>query len=198
MSYLRCFLQGMKRRLWLYLGRYTGYTIYPKYEISFLAELSTLDIAGVDPSEIARLPYLSAVCSETLRLYPVALFTFSRLLQKPMEVMGYHLPEGAGLVIPIYMTHQRPDLYPEPKQFRPERFLERQFSPYEYLPFGGGTRRCIGSAFALFEIKIVLATILTNYSLTLAQRRPVLPVRRGFVFAPAGGIPLLVEKLGEH
>ncbi|PSF38793.1 cytochrome P450 [Aphanothece hegewaldii CCALA 016] len=165
----------------------------PEVRDKLLTELSTLNIAEVDPSEIARLPYLSAVVAETLRLYPVALFTFSRVLQKPMELMGYQIPQGVGLAIPIYMTHQRPELYPEPKKFIPDRFLERQFSPYEYLPFGGGNRRCIGAAFALFEMKIVLATILTNYSLTLVDQRPVLPVRRGIVFAPAGGVRLKVK-----
>lgn len=165
----------------------------PEVRSKLLAELSTINISEVDPSEIARLPYLSAVCSETLRLYPVALFTFSRILQEPMELMGYQIPKGVGLGIPIYMTHQRPELYPEPKKFRPERFLERQFSPYEYLPFGGGNRRCIGAAFALFEMKIVLATILTNYSLALAEQKPIYPVRRGIVFAPAGGVRLKVE-----
>ncbi|GFE69336.1 cytochrome P450 family [Chroococcus sp. FPU101] len=165
----------------------------PEVREKLLEELSTINISEVDPSEIARLPYLSAVCSETLRLYPVALFTFSRLLQEPMELMGYQIPQGIGLAIPIYITHQRPELYPEPKKFKPERFLERQFSPYEYLPFGGGNRRCIGAAFALFEMKIVLVTILTNYSLALAQQKPILPVRRGIVFAPAGGVRLKVK-----
>lgn len=165
----------------------------PEVRDKLLKELSTVNITEVDPSEIARLPYLSAVCSETLRLYPVALFTFSRVLQEPMELMGYQIPQGVGLSIPIYMTHQRPELYPEPKQFKPERFLERQFSPYEYLPFGGGSRRCIGAAFALFEMKIVLATILSNYSLALAEQKPILPVRRGIVFAPAGGVRLKVK-----
>lgn len=168
---------------------------FPEVRDKLLTELSPLDITTVDSSEIARLPYLSAVCSEALRLYPVALFTFSRILQAPMELMGYQLPKGISIGIPIYLTHQRPDIYPEPRRFKPERFLERQFSPYEYLPFGGGNRRCIGAAFTLFEMKIVLATILTNYSLTLAKPKPVLPVRRGIVFAPAGGVRLKVEKL---
>ena len=71
------------------------------------------------------------------------------------------------------------DVYPEPKQFKPERFLERQFSPYEYYPFGGGNRRCIGMAFAQLEIKLVLATIFSRLRLSLVSRQPVRPVNRG-------------------
>jgi cytochrome P450 len=166
----------------------------PEVREKLLQELNSINAADADPTEIARLPYLNAVCSETLRIYPVALFTFSRILQAPMELMDYKLPKGTALAISIYLTHQRPDIYPEPKQFKPERFLERQFSPYEYVPFGGGHRRCLGMAFALFEMKLVLATILSQYSLTLAEKRPVLPVRRGLVFAPAGGVRLVVNK----
>ncbi|MEO0970942.1 MAG: cytochrome P450, partial [Cyanobacteria bacterium J06639_18] len=78
-------------------------------------------------------------------------------------------------------------------KFKPERFLERKFSPYEYLPFGGGSRRCLGSAFAMFEMKLVLVTILSKYSLKLAQKRPVKAVRRGIVFTPSGGVRLTVD-----
>nr|MDZ8060382.1 cytochrome P450 [Nostoc sp. EkiNYC01] len=68
--------------------------------------------------------------------------------------MGYHFEPGMLLAPCIYLTHHRSDMYYEPKRFKPERFLEHQFSPYEYFPFGGGNRRCIGYAFALFEIKL--------------------------------------------
>jgi cytochrome P450 len=159
-----------------------------------LQELNSIDIAHAEPMEIARLPYLNAVCSETLRIYPVAFFTFARILRAPMQLMGYEFPKGTILAPCIYLTHQRPDIYPEPKRFKPERFLERQFSPYEYLPFGGSNRRCLGMTFALFEMKLVLATILSNYSLTLAEKRPLKPVRRGVTFTPSGGVRLVLKE----
>jgi cytochrome P450 family 110 len=93
----------------------------------------------------------------------------------------------------IYLLHYRPDLYPEPEQFRPERFLERQFSAYEYIPFGGGNRRCIGAAFALFEMKLALATILSRCQLILAETQPVLPKRRGLTMTPAGGVKMVLS-----
>ncbi|MEM8721415.1 MAG: cytochrome P450 [Cyanobacteria bacterium P01_G01_bin.39] len=93
----------------------------------------------------------------------------------------------------IYLTHHREDLYPEPKQFKPERFLERQYTTYEFLPFGGGNRRCIGYALALLEMKLVLAKILTRWDLSLTSDRPILPQRRGATVAPNNGVPLTVN-----
>jgi cytochrome P450 family 110 len=110
-----------------------------------------------------------------------------------MQLMGYDIPQGVMLSTCIYLVHHREDLYPEPNRFKPERFLERQFSPYEYLPFGGGNRRCIGAAFAMFEMKLVLAKVLSRYSLELAENRTILPVRRGLTMAPAGGVRLVVK-----
>jgi cytochrome P450 family 110 len=165
----------------------------PEVREKLLQELSSIDVENADAMEINKLPYLNAVCSETLRIYPVVFFAFPRLLQAPMQLMGYNLPQGIVLSPCIYLVHHRPDIYPEPKRFKPERFLERQFSPYEYFPFGGGNRRCIGAAFAMFEMKLVLAKVLSRYSLELAENRPVLPVRRGLTMAPAGGVRLRVK-----
>ncbi|BAZ51063.1 cytochrome P450 [Nostoc sp. NIES-4103] len=166
----------------------------PEVREKLLQELNSIDIKNANPTTIAQLPYLNAVCSETLRIYPVAFFSLPRILRDDMQFFGYDLPKGTYLSVCIYLTHHRPDIYPEPNQFRPERFLERQFSPYEFLPFGGGNRRCIGMAFAMFEMKLVLATILSRYSLQLLESRPLLPVRRGLVFAPAGGVHLAVKE----
>ncbi len=114
--------------------------------------LQELDSLGDNPdaSTVFKLPYLNAVCSETLRIYPVGILTFPRVVRTPIALGGYELEPGTIVLGSIYLTHHRADIYPEPKQFKPERFLERQFSPYEYLPFGGGARRCIGLAFALW------------------------------------------------
>jgi cytochrome P450 len=108
--------------------------------------------------------------------------------------MGYEFEPGTALVPVVYLTHRREDIYPEPKRFKPDRFLERQFSPYEYLPFGGGNRRCIGAAFAQFEMKLVLATILSRFQLSLCDRRPVKPVRRGVTVAPPGNMRMVVTQ----
>ena len=112
--------------------------------------------------------------------------------------MGYELSPGTVLIGNIYLTHQREDLYPEPKQFKPERFLLQQFSPYEFLPFGGGARNCIGGAFALFEMKLVLATILSRYQLALVDRRPEKPKFGGLICYPASGVKMLMQGRRQH
>jgi cytochrome P450 len=142
----------------------------PSVRQKLLQELDSLG-ENPDPMEIFRLPYLSAVCQETLRIYPVAMLTFAREVLTPVELMGHQLEPGTVVFGSIYLTHRREDLYPEPLQFKPERFLERQFSPYEYLPFGGGSRRCIGLALAQLEMKLVLATILRDFDLVLAREK---------------------------
>lgn len=169
----------------------------PEVRDKLLRELKSLDNSE-DPSAAARLPYLSAVCSETLRIYPIAMTAFGRILKSPLQLMGYQFEPGTELVPCIYLLHQRPDLFPEPKKFKPERFLERQFSPYEYLPFGGSNRRCIGMAFALFEMKLVLATILRRYQLALTNRRKVKPVRRGVTLAPPSWMRMTVNLSYAH
>ncbi|WP_341525444.1 cytochrome P450 [Nostoc sp. UHCC 0302] len=157
--------------------------------------LQELDSLGDNPdlNNILRSPYLNAVCSETLRLYPVVMVTLNRVVKSPLEVMGYRFEPGALLAPCIYLTHQREDLYPEPKQFKPERFLEHQFAPSEYLPFGGGNRRCIGMAFAQFEMKLVLAHVLSHWQMELLDSKPIQPVRRNVLLAPAEGTQIVVK-----
>ncbi|CCQ57318.1 Cytochrome P450 [Crocosphaera watsonii WH 0402] len=91
------------------------------------------------------------------------------------------------------MTHQREDLYPNPKQFKPERFLERKYSPYEFMPFGQGARRCLGAALAMFELKLVLAYILSNYELTLVDQRPEKIQRKGLGLRPGRGVKMIFQ-----
>jgi len=164
----------------------------PQVRETLLQELDTLG-ENPDPNTIFRLPYLNAVCSETLRLYPVAMLALNRVVKSPLKIMSYQLEPGTLLTPCIYLTHQREDLYPEPKQFKPERFLERQFTQYEYLPFGGGNRRCIGMALALFEMKLVLATVLSRWQMELADSKPVQPVRKGLLSGPSGGVRMVVK-----
>jgi cytochrome P450 family 110 len=142
-----------------------------------------------DPSEYARLPYLDAVCKEAMRLYPVVTEVL-RILVEPFRLGELDLSPGVGVAACVLLVHRRDDLYPEPLRFRPERFLERKFAPWEYLPFGGGHRRCIGAAFASFEMAVVLGTALSRFDFELLDSRPSSPVRRAVTMAPGGGVPL--------
>ena len=169
----------------------------PEVKDKLLNELKTLP-SDSNFSDLARLPYLNAVCCETLRIYPIAITPFPRVVKVPMEIMEYQLEPGTLLLVSTYLTHQREDIYPEPKKFKPERFLERQFSPYEYLPFGGSNRRCIGAAFAMFEMKLALATILTSCELKLVNTRPIKPTRRGLTVAPPANMQMVVTELKQQ
>ncbi|MGB3570674.1 MAG: cytochrome P450 [Phormidesmis sp.] len=159
----------------------------PQVKQTLLAELEAVTDPS-DASQLLQLPYLTAVCNETLRIHPVAMLTFPRRVETPLELCGYSLAPGTLLMGCIYLLHHREDLYPQPQEFRPERFLERQFSPYEFMPFGGGVRRCVGSALAQYELKIVLGTILREMELTLESDRPVQAGRRGVTLGQAAPV----------
>ncbi|MEH1845967.1 MAG: cytochrome P450 [Nostoc sp.] len=162
----------------------------PEVREKLLQELNTIGVNS-DLSNVAKLPYLTAVCQETLRIYPIAMTAFVRIVKTPIKIMVYELPQGTAIVPSIYLAHHREEVYPQSKQFKPERFLERQYSPYEYLPFGGGNRRCIGMAFAQYEMKIVLATVLSEFQVSLVNKRPVRPVRRGLTIAAPAGMQMI-------
>ncbi|MDJ0507719.1 MAG: cytochrome P450 [Crocosphaera sp.] len=164
---------------------------YPEIETKLRWHLDNIE-NETNLISIMNLPYLDAVCSETLRIYPVVLMTFLRILKTPLELMGYQFQAGTVFAPVIYLVHHREDIYPQPQQFRPERFLERQFSPYEYFPFGGGIHRCIGMELAKMEMKIVLATFLSNYQLKLNSNRPIKAVRRGITVAPPSNFKMRV------
>ncbi|MDJ0592505.1 MAG: cytochrome P450 [Pleurocapsa sp. MO_226.B13] len=165
---------------------------YPEIKAKLLQEIDHL---GDEPApvDIVRLPYLTAFCQETLRINPVVPLTAPRTVESPVELMGYELEPGTIIHGCIYALHQREEIYPNPRQFRPERFLERQFSHYEFIPFGGGKRLCIGAALAMFEMKLVLATILSRYQIALADERPVKLARLGITLVPDGGIEIIVK-----
>ncbi|MEA5511202.1 cytochrome P450 [Crocosphaera sp. UHCC 0190] len=165
---------------------------HPEISEKVRKEIATL---GKNPNlmEFIKLPYLTAVCQESLRIYPVAMLTLGRKVEQPVELMGYQLEPGQIVAGCMYLIHQREDIYPDHDQFKPERFLEKQFSPYEFIPFGGGSRRCIGDALAQFEMKLVLATILANYDLSLVTSRPEKPKRRGITLAPETGVKMLMK-----
>ncbi len=146
------------------------------------------EIAGAagDPAALAALPWLDAVIKETLRLRPIVPDVV-RKLQAPMRFAGFDLPAGVSLAPCIHLAHRRADVYPEPERFRPERFLDRRPDPYCWLPFGGGIRRCLGMAFALYEMKIVTGVLFARRRLRLDRPGTVRVIRRSVTLAPRGG-----------
>jgi cytochrome P450 len=136
--------------------------------------------------------YLRAVTSEALRLRPVVPLA-GRRIAKPLSTDGYELPAGTDVSPAIWLAHTRPDLYPDPFAFRPERFLESPPDTYAWIPFGGGIRRCLGASFAEFEMRIVLRYVLTRCELRKASPRPERVGRRNITFSPRDGTPVVLS-----
>ena len=144
------------------------------------------------PEQIAALETLDAVIKETARLHPVVPIVVRRL-ERDTPIGDYKIPAGNIVAPCIYLTHRRRDLWPDPDLFNPERFAGRRIDPYTFFPFGGGTRHCLGAAFATYEMKIVLARLLSRVSLRSDGGQGVRVVRRGITFAPSGGVPVIAS-----
>ncbi|MCW3010106.1 MAG: cytochrome [Solirubrobacterales bacterium] len=135
--------------------------------------------------------YVQAVCHETLRLRPVIPLVLRRLTE-PMTIAGHDLPAGVKVAPCVTLVHRRADLYPEPHVFRPERFLGVKPGTYTWIPFGGGVRRCLGAAFALFEMQAVLEAIAARTTLRPSSPEPEHTMRRTITFAPDRGASVVL------
>ena len=144
-----------------------------------------------DSLEAGEDEYLRATISESLRLRPVVPLA-GRRLAKDLVADGLTLPAGTDVTPAIWLAHTRADAYPEPFAFRPERFLEDAPDTYAWVPFGGGIRRCIGAAFAEFEMRIALREVLTRCELHKADSRPEKIGRRNITLSPKHGTPVVV------
>lgn len=144
--------------------------------------------AGAYAAEAA----LEHAWKETLRIHP-AITEALRKLEAPLVLDDREVPAGETVAACMALTHFDPELYPEPRAFRPERFGQRRFGPHEYLPFGGGHRRCLGAAFAAYELQIVLGVLLRGYAFELRSPDPPAPKRRNVTLGPADGVPVRIR-----
>lgn len=164
------------------------------------AELAQVDPAA-EPHELVRLPYLDAVCQETLRLHPPVPIVLRRLTG-PVTLRGVELNAGDTMGIAVPLLHSDPAVWEEPVRFRPERFLERRYGPFEFAPYGGGHRRCVGAALADYELRIVLATLIGGAELELTPgyaRGPIpLSVPHNIATGPRSGITFKVVSRPGH
>jgi cytochrome P450 family 135 len=171
------------------------------HETTATALAWTFDLLLRHPHELGRLrdsleagedDYLRATITESLRLRPVVPLA-GRRLAKDLVVDGLTLPAGTDVTPAIWLAHTRADSYPEPFAFRPERFLEDGPDTYAWVPFGGGVRRCLGAAFAEFEMRIALREVLTRCELRKADPRPEKIGRRNITLSPKAGTPVIVS-----
>jgi cytochrome P450 len=138
--------------------------------------------------------YLDAVVKETLRVRPVVPVV-ARHLAETTELDGYLIPAGSTVMVSIYLVHNDEETYPDPEQFKPERFLDGTPEGAAWIPFGGGVRRCIGARFAELEMKVVLTQVLATAKLRAVGRSDEGSKRKRFTLAPEGGAAAVVEEL---
>ncbi|HVW47806.1 MAG TPA: cytochrome P450 [Solirubrobacterales bacterium] len=171
------------------------------HETTATALAWTFDLLLRHPVELGRLrgslelgeeAYLKATIAESLRLRPVVPLA-GRRLAAPLVTDDLELPAGTDVTAAIWLTHTNAALYPDPFAFRPERFLEAAPETYAWIPFGGGVRRCLGAAFAEFEMRIVLREVLLRCELRKADPRPERTGRRNITFSPRAGTPVVVD-----
>lgn len=168
---------------------------HPEVEERLHTELVTV-LADRDPTadDLKHLPYATRVIQETMRLYPAAFLTLREAISE--DVLGpYRLPAGGKLLLNIYGVHHRPDYWPDPERFDPDRFDDAQAKPrpkLAYLPFGAGPRKCIGEPLAMTEMAIVLAILARRYRFRLPAGHTVVP-EAGFALQPRDGLPVVLE-----
>ena len=175
------------------------------HETTATALAWAFDLLLRNPEQLARLreevragegdEYLRATISEVLRLRPVVPLA-GRRLAHPLELDGHRLPPGTDVAPAIWLTHTRPEAYPDPLAFRPERFLDEGPETYAWIPFGGGIRRCLGASFAEFEMRVVLRAVLARCEVEATRSRPERIRRRNVTFSPRRGTPVRIRSRG--
>ena len=176
---------------WIFYLLSQHLTVYEK----LLAQLSSV-LNGRAPTieDLAQLPYLEWVINESWRVYPPVWMQGRRSIED-FELDGYHFPAGTVFFISQWVLHNIPDIWGDPKVFRPERWdpaLEQKVPQGAYFPFGAGPRICIGMPFAQLEIKLLLATILQHYRMQLAPGFQVVPQPR-VTLRPKYGMRMVLE-----
>jgi cytochrome P450 len=175
--------------------------IVPRPEVMACLTDELFRVTGGAPplaEQLDQLVYLDAAIRESLRVRTVLPFV-ARLTKRPFAAGGREYPPGILLCPCNHLVHRRADLYPDPARFRLERFLERRYAGHEWFPFGGGNRTCLGMAFALYEMKVVLGTLLASVRLVRPAGSRSEPIRQSIALAPDDGVRVIVtERLGSR
>jgi cytochrome P450 len=138
--------------------------------------------------------YLTATVQETLRRRPVLPNAAPRLVKQPVEIGGWRYPAGVCLIANAYLVQHDPEIYPEPYEFRPERFLSEPPGTYTWIPFGGGRRRCLGASFAMLEMKLVLRSVLARNEVRAGRAGLELSRRRSITLSPGAGATTVLNE----
>ncbi len=168
-------------------------TKHPEVLAKAREEVARVTAGGpLSADDVAKLEYLEGVIKETLRLFPI-LPLMARDLQAPARVGDRDLPKDTCVIASTYLTHRRPDVWPEPDRFDPTRFVGTRVNPYAFYPFGGGTRLCVGMSFAYYEMKIIVAQALTRLVPRAVAGFEPRVTRTSTVLAPSDGMPVILD-----
>jgi len=176
---------------------WTFYHALPRPDVMGKVRQELQSVAGagpIGPEYLPKLAYLEAVIDETQRITPVATAILRRV-KAPIQIGGFDVPKGVNVSAPIYTVHHRHDFWANPGHFDPDRFITSRPKPYTFFPFGGGVRRCLGAAFAGYEMKIALAEVISRVEMHVKPNYKARPVLRTVAVGPSGGVPVVVDSV---
>jgi cytochrome P450 len=166
---------------------------HPEIHASTVDEVtSTLRGGAPGVENVPRMPLVDRVVRESMRILPATPMLFMRVATSPVSLGPYRLPVEANVILSPLVTHRDPDRYPDPARFVPARWEKLEPTAYEYLPFGTGSRMCLGAGFATLALRLILPMILQRFRLTLAHGADVSRAVRGITFGPKNGMPMLI------
>jgi cytochrome P450 len=168
----------------------------PEVMANVRRELEQSFPAGFDALAANNLPYLGATIQETMRIMPIAVGV-ARKLKEPLTVDGYTIPAGTLLMPASYLAQQDPRIWKDPERFDPAHFLGKKPGPSAHFPFGQGVWRCLGAAFADYEMRVVLARLLMRFDVELAPGQTAQPLLQGITISPIDGMPVVLKTRAE-
>ena len=167
---------------------------HPAIHSALMTEIDKV-LGGRDPGsdDIQRMELLDRVIKESMRIFPAVPFLFMRVCAENTTVGGSAVPKGSNMMISPLAAHHDPNIYPEPKRFMPDRWIDRIPSRYDYLPFGAGARACIGMLFAERALRLMLPMILQRFRFSIPAGARIDRLTRGNILHPRHGLPMRIE-----
>jgi cytochrome P450 len=167
---------------------------HPVIHSALMTEIDTV-LGGRDPGsdDIQRMDLLDRVIKESMRIFPAVPFLFMRVCAENTTVGGLAVPKGSNMMISPLAAHHDPNIYPEPKRFMPDRWIDKTPSRYDYLPFGAGARACIGMLFAERALRLMLPMILQRFRFSIPVGARIDRLTRGNILHPRHGLPMRIE-----
>jgi cytochrome P450 len=167
---------------------------HPDVHATLVAELDEV-LGGRDPGpeDLPRMVVLDRVIKESMRVLAPVPLLFMRVCAEATTVGGFAVPKGSNVLISPLATHHDPALYPEPRRFQPDRWIDMTPVPYGYLPFGAGPRTCLGMLFAERALRLMLPMILRRFRFSIPAGTRIDRRTRANIMRPRHGLPMRIE-----